>query len=303
MKRIILGCAAAILGSTFIGAQQTVEEAIMSENEGRIILYKHTNETDEATEVAEVKEVKKEVNEEKDEKKAKKEKARRAIEDDDENDLKSPSRTLLLGVTAGANMTTYLGDRNSQMGLGGQIGINCDVPVNDNFSIMPELIFAYRTVGVDNITWDNKNDLVKMESTDKLIYMLVPINVKWSTEAGPGRPFIAAGPMISVGLFGKNTVNDSKVDAERGDMLLFQSDPNSYYIEHREEPPYNNLDLLANVKAGYDFDFGLSVSLGFQYGIFNMYKMTDERELRHKESGLDTSQNSMTFSFSLGYNF
>ena len=210
----------------------------------------------------------------------------------------SVSRPILLGVTAGVNMTTYSGDRNPKMGLGGQIGINCDIPVNDYFSIMPELIFAYKTVGLDNVSWDNNYDLIKIESTDNLVYMNVPIYVKLGTDLGPGRPFVAMGPMISVGLFGENKIKNTKFK-----MLLFQADSNTEFLEYRETRAYDNIDFSVNLKAGYDFDFGLAFSAGLQWGLLNMYKMTDEREALYKECGLDTSQGSRTFFVSLGYNF
>jgi len=254
MKRVILGCVAIILSSSFMSAQQTDNAATYESEYGT---------------------------------------------------GREKSDNILLGVTAGVNMTTYSGDRNAKMGLGGQVGINCDVRISEKFSIMPELIFAYKTVGVDDISWNSHNQLVRNESTDKMYYMFVPINVKWSTEVGPGRPFVAAGPMIGVGLFGKNKINDEiiRYNSELYQLLLFQPDPNSAYNEYREKPPYSNLDILANVKVGYDFDFGLAVSLGFQYGFLNMYKMTEKRELIYNEFGLKTSQNSMAFSLSLGYNF
>ena len=222
----------------------------------------------------------------------------------------SVSRPIMLGATAGINMTTYSGDRNPKMGMGGQLGINCDIPINDYFSIMPELIFAYKSVGVD-LSWDNNNELMTMESTDKLVYMNVPINVKLSADFGPGRPFVAVGPMISVGLFGENRVKVFKklvdlYETKAGEfkrLLLFQADSNTGFLEYREEPFYSNIDFSVNLKAGYDFDFGLAISAGLQWGFLNMYKMNDEREALYKKSGLDTSQGSMTFYVVLGYNF
>ena len=245
MKKIILACVATILSLSFINAQETAEDLIVSENMG-----------------AEY----------------------------------ASSRPILLGVTVGANMTTYSGDRNPKMGLGGQIGINCDIPINDYFSIMPELLFAYKTVDLDNVSWDNNNELMIMKSTDHLLYMNVPVYVKGSLHVGIGRPFIAIGPMINVGLYGENRGGDFK-------LLLFQADPNAGYVEYREKPPYNNLDFSVCAKAGYDFDFGLSISVAYQLGFANMYKMTNDRKLLYNELGLDTSQKNSTISVSLGYNF
>ena len=206
-------------------------------------------------------------------------------------------RPILLGVTAGVNMTTYSGDRDPKMGLGGQIGINCDIPVSENFSIMPELIFAYKTVDVNQVKENEYLEVVAMKSTDKLLYMNVPVNVKWSTHVGNGRPFIAAGPMLNVGLYGENKADDGSK------LLLFQSDSNGE-LAYRERPIYNILGFSVNLKAGYDFDFGLSITAACELGLTNMYKLNDERKLYFEEElGMKTSQKSMSFSLSLGYNF
>jgi len=205
-------------------------------------------------------------------------------------------RSILLGVTAGVNMTTYSGDVEAKMGLGGQVGINCDIPIGQYLSIMPELIFAYKTVKIDDL-FEAGDALISMESTDKLLYMNVPIHLKGSISTEAGRPFIAVGPMINVGLYGVNKMGDYK-------MLLFQSDPDSDIEEIREDALYNVLDFSVNLKAGFDFDFGLSISAAFQLGLTNMYKMTDERKLIYKELGMKTpSQKSQTISVSLGYSF
>ena len=207
-------------------------------------------------------------------------------------------RLLSLGVTAGVNMTAYSGDRNAAMGIGGQIGINCDIPVSEHFSIMPELIFTNQSVKLDNVAWDVEGNAVKTTSTDNLFYMNVPVTLKWSTYLGAGRPFIALGPMLNVGLYGKNKIKGSDTK-----LLLFQPDPNSDYREYREKAYYNDVDFSVYLKLGYDFDFGLSIAAALQWGLANMYKMDDERKSLYTESELNTSQKNRTIYVSLGYNF
>jgi hypothetical protein len=199
-------------------------------------------------------------------------------------------RPLTLGVTVGANMSTYLGSRDTKMGLGAQIGINCDIPISRCFSIMPELIFAYKTVDINDIYLSYSGGVSKrIKTTDKLLYMNVPINVKGSFSSGPGRPFFAIGPMISVGLYGVNKAGDVNI-------LLFQADPE---LDRQEKPFYNNLDIAANLKIGYDFDFGLAISIGSQIGLFNMIKETKETVLPSNVS----PQRIGTLFVTLGYNW
>ena len=217
---------------------------------------------------------------------------------EDVTEVRTPEpRPILWGAIAGVTMTTYSNDRHPKMGLGALVGVNIDIPISQYFSLMPGLIFTYNTVEANSFFWDGDDNLITVESTrDKLLYMNVPINLKGSVRLGAGRPFIAVGPMLNIGLYGENKVDGFKI-------LLFQSDSNSEILDYCEKPLYNIADFSANVEAGYDFDFGLFFSVAYRMGFANMYKMTDGRKILYKGSGLDTTQKSGTFSVSLGYHF
>jgi len=251
------------------------------------------------------------------------------------------TRNFLLGATLGLNMTTYSNSDNdltASFGLGGQIGISCDVPLSvyllrGYFSINPELIFAYQTVGLEE-----KYEGVSFKSTDRIYSMNIPVHLKWNKSAGPGFFYVAAGPMLNMGLGGTNKWEqgvDMKVgeDKDGKDIirtfdrnLLFQADPDNMAFDFtRENALYNILNFSLNFKLGYEFESGLSFSAAYQLGVSNMINkapyddynralraeinlfegMTQaQKDAKYNEFKLDVpTQKSSSIVFSIGYVF
>ena len=250
-------------------------------------------------------------------------------DDDDEFAEDEKVQTIFLGFTAGYNQSFYVGDRNSKWKPGAQIGMNCEVFIGNCFSIEPELIFSYKTVGVDNIVPSNIYHYIGYEenlsfriikSTDRLWYASVPVNLKISYPFISGRPFIAFAPVLDIGLYGKNKVNDygelksvlqdigvpfdgNKGKIEDYDQLLFQANPNDKAFDFRMKPIYKNINFSFLVKAGIDFSSGLSLSAAYQIGLTNMYEITPHSKQFYKSVGMKLDQKMHTFSASLGYKF
>lgn len=227
-------------------------------------------------------------------------------------------RFITIGFTVGAGLSTYgvTGENIKDPGFGPavQLGINCDLPfgqsqIGQYFSIQPELLFSFRETPFKQVLFveDGGYDLEgeptgeyeKFSSKDDLIYMSVPINVKASmrlyrtkksasrneetqkTKVSNGRIFLSVAPMVSLGLFGNQTLDGHN-------LLLFQSDPD----EQREDPIYNNVDFSLYSRLGYDWDSGLTASLAFQLGFVDMVKASDAGSIK-----------SRCLSINVGYNF
>ncbi len=189
------------------------------------------------------------------------------------------TRPLMLGVSAGVNLTNYSGDvEGASFGTGFQIAFGCDVPIGVNLlkgylSINPEMNFAYKTVGLDA-------NFLGIESTDRFWSMNIPVHAKWNRSLGSGFLTVAAGPMLNVYLGGSNKWKKGIVieDIVSGktttvdQMLLFQSDPDAIseldFI--RDYALYNVLGFALNFKVGYDFASGISINAGYQLGLSNM---------------------------------
>ncbi|MDR1729306.1 MAG: PorT family protein [Prevotellaceae bacterium] len=253
MKKIILACVAAIFSLSFVNAQEEVAV--------------------EEVEITSTREVQPEVQPV-------------AIIPQEEPELQADpalvmdsviTRPFMLGAAAGVNMTSYSGDVDASFGIGFQFGISCDAPIGVNLfkgylSINPELIFAYKTVGLDA-------NVLGYESTDRFWSMNVPVHAKWNKSMGPGFLWVAAGPMLNVYLGGTNKSklqvevidNKGELKKEHLEMLLFQADPDDLANDYiRDNALYNILGFSLNFKVGYDFKSGLSVSAGYQLGLSNM---------------------------------
>ena len=249
-------------------------------------------------------------------------------EEDEEEDEKE--QTIYLGFTAGYNRSTYfLSDRTPKWGHGGQIGINCEVFAGRYFSIQPELIFSYKTIGVDNFVIPTNIDynvekldnvtINMINSTDRLWYASIPVNLKISYPFISGRPFFSIAPVLDLGLYGKNKVNDynelkslllsmglfdaKKDDIKDYDLSLFQANPNDKAFDYRTKPIYRNFNFAVLFKAGIDFSSGLSLSAAYQIGLTNMYKLTPQVERFYNMLGMKLNQNIHTFSASVGFRF
>ena len=242
-------------------------------------------------------------------------------------------QSIFLGFTFGYNQSNYSGDRNPKWGSGGQVGINCEIRAGDVFSIQPELIFSYKTVGIDYLVPTNSTNINAnvdygiedmenvffVNSSDRMWYMSFPINLKIAIPLGSVRPFLSAAPMLDLGLYGKNKVdnynklqltlqelglfNEKNDKIKDYDLLLFQANPNDKAFYFREKPIYNNVNFSLLFKVGLDFGFGLTLSAAYQMGLTNMYKLTPSAEKLYNTLGMKTEQKIQTFSFSLGFNF
>lgn len=215
-------------------------------------------------------------------------------------DAKLPEkRFITLGFTAGPLLTTYglagMEGSSAGMGAGFQLGINCDLPfgatpIGQYFSIQPELLFAFYHTPLElnefvpNGEFDDegepKGEFQKHDVTDDLLYMTVPINVKASARFKKGRAFVSLAPMLSLGLFGNRSTDDRNI-------LLFQSDPDY----QQEDPVLRNIDCSLYSRLGYDWDSGLTVSLGFQLGMVDMVNVSGDGLMKMRALSLNVGYN------------
>lgn len=218
-------------------------------------------------------------------------------------------RFFTVGAVAGLNASTYtvvnLDGASAGFGPGGQLGINCDIPLGQTplwqyFTIQPELLFTFCSVPLSSLKVYRDNGYPIKQSqevdvTDWFIQMNVPVTLKGSIRMGKGRTFLAVGPMFNLGLFGRRNSDDPSLYAS---SLLYQADPNLLDKDgedlelRREKALYNDMDFSLYTKGGYDFDSGFSVSLAFRMGFVNLLKDVDYGVLHAR-----------TLFLNVGYNF
>lgn len=217
-------------------------------------------------------------------------------------------RWTTIGVTLGGGVAMYRSTpANNSSAACIRAGLNFDVPIGQYFSLQPELLFATRGGGFQVVSV-RLNENLEVEPAnvfandleEHLFYFDVPINCKFSKRMNfsrqtTGRAFVSAGPVLSLGVFGKS----------EGDGLntkLFQNDSDH---EH-QVACYKNFDFSFNFRLGYDFDSGYSIMAGYQLGLVNLMNNEKFEESERKDysviyaSGYPEVRNSSIY-VSLGY--
>lgn len=153
-----------------------------------------------------------------------------------------------IGITAGLNVSnliesgTYSASNNFKAGF--QAGVVADFGITENFSIMPELLFAQRGC---------KYKDADLNST--LNYLQLPVNAAYKFDVGYGsKLFIFAGPYIGYAVSGKVGSADIKFGSADDEMKAF--------------------DFGLNVGVGYEYE-KVFFKLQYNPGLINMSHYTD----------------------------
>ena len=195
-----------------------------------------------------------------------------------------------VGVLGGINFQNfngkdYDGDKlSNDMIIGYHAGLNLQIPIVPDFYFQPGLLFS---------TKGAKNTEGAIESTYKLSYIELPLNLLYKSLVGNGYILLGFGPYVSYGIMGKAKHEGGGVSlesdiefknvVEEGDPLL------TTYIKP--------LDAGGNIFAGYEMVGGLFFHLNTQFGMLNIHP-EDERFPDGKTQIRNTG-----FGFSLGYRF
>jgi hypothetical protein len=150
----------------------------------------------------------------------------------------------------------YLKDRNRN---GFYIGGAVDVPLGDNFSIEPGLIYTQRGYGVKgNLTINAlKIDMLNARATSQMHYVDVPVLFKVKPAGGFT---VFAGPQVSY-LVNNNLRADVNV-------LGFSLLNTNLDITNQ----FNRLDVGVTGGIGYESESGIGVSAAFERGFNRLDK-------------------------------
>lgn len=147
------------------------------------------------------------------------------------------------------NSTDYTKQR-----FGFRAGVMADIPVSEQFSIRPQLLYSVKGTKV------NLGDLLggvptgvdpkQLELTLNYNFLELPVLVMYGLDAGPGRVVLGAGPYAAYLLkasstFDGKTLNDDLTGAKRLDYGLAAS-------------------------AGYELPMGVTLSAYYSLGLANL---------------------------------
>lgn len=195
------------------------------------------------------------------------------------------------GIRAGVNFQNFNGKDSdgdkleNNMIVGFHAGVNVELPVAPDFVLQPGLLFSVKGTESDF-------DL----GTGKVIvnYIELPVNFIFKPVLGNGRLILGLGPYIAYGIGGKVSFSGSGIDIEKD--IKFENDLSESQLIDTEFY-LRPFDAGANLLAGYEFGFGISVQLNAQLGLLNIdpgYDGNSDNETTLKNTG---------FGISVGYRF
>ena len=176
-----------------------------------------------------------------------------------------------VGILAGGNLSTQKRNDLSTSSLftkhayrGVHAGLVAEVPLTKNLYIQPQLLYAKKGVNF-------KDQPAGMDRKLTLNTIEMPIVLLHKTEVPFGKIIAGAGPVISYGFNGK--LNESG---------------NIQKIYDEGTKQWRRWDLGAMVKAGVEFNNGLTLTANYQKGYKDLNKST-------------SSVKSRAFTVSVGY--
>jgi len=135
-------------------------------------------------------------------------------------------------------------------------GLLADIPVTGAVSFQPALNFTQKGSKM-NITQDG----FSVKSTQTLNYLELPLNVLYNGTAGSGKFFGGLGPVLSYGLSGKSTYEESGEPKVSEDVK---------FGSNKDEDHYKPFELGGNILAGYEFSNGVFVAASYFAGLSNI---------------------------------
>ena len=161
-----------------------------------------------------------------------------------------------------------LEDQSSTMRVGANFGGFMKIDLHENFAIQPELSFFYRQ---SKMELDKTND-----DTFKQWGMQIPVYALGQMETMSGRFYGGVGPYVGLAF-------DGRYDDE--DVNL--------YKKVDGKTPMNRWDFGLGTMIGYEFNNGLQLNAGYQFGFINQL---DQLKDNHK-------MRTQTVNFGVGYRF
>lgn len=204
------------------------------------------------------------------------------------------------GILGGVNFQNINGKDKTgnklENGLltGFHAGINVNIPVAGDFYFQPGLLFSVKGAKNDFFSPQIKAS-GDFETTTKLSYIEMPLNLLYRPQLGNGYILLGFGPYIAYGVGG----------SENSDVLGLASYERSVKYENKvtnitqliENAFYRPLDAGANIFFGYELSLGAFIQLNAQLGLLQInpeYTWETESKASYKNTG---------YGISIGYRF
>ena len=172
-------------------------------------------------------------------------------------------------------------------------GVNINIPVAPDFYFQPGLLFSIKGAKDDFFSPQSKAS-GNFETTTKLSYIEMPLNLLYRPQLGKGYILLGFGPYIAFGIGGKEKSVISPIIYER-DVKFKNTVTN--FIDLIDNAYYRPFDAGANIFFGYELSMGVFLQLNAQLGLLKInpeYSWTTDSKASYKNTG---------FGISIGYRF
>ena len=169
-----------------------------------------------------------------------------------------------------------------------------NIPVAPDFWFQPGLLFSVKGAKNDFFSPQTKAS-GDFETTTKLSYIEMPLNLLYRPQLGKGYMLLGFGPYIAYGLGGsENSEILGLVSYERS---VKYKNKVTNFTELLENAYYRPFDAGANIFFGYELSLGVFIQLNAQLGLL---KINPEYAW---ESGSKASYKNTGYGISIGYRF
>ena len=165
------------------------------------------------------------------------------------------------GLKAGYNLSSMGGNKEGRGNVrprsGFHFGVGVHIPIHRVLSVQPELLFSTGGANWDEIIELENSELVKLEITQKLTYLSMPVSMVYSI----GRFNIQAGPQMNLLLAAGDDVEMTRISG--GNIITVSGFA-------RKSENLKKIDAGLNFGAGLDFG-NVGISAWYYLGLTNLH--------------------------------
>jgi hypothetical protein len=185
-----------------------------------------------------------------------------------------------LGLEAGANISRYKyvlaynyyhTEPKSAAKAGLRAGVILDISIGRYIALQPGVFYSSRSGRLTHHRPDERELTIH--------YLEIPVMLFYTLHVRHGRVMAGVGPQVAIALNGR----DREINYS---TLIGYSDATSSMKIGKGSGRWDKLDFGANISAGYQFDIGMYIKLGYSMGFANYggpdnYLM-DAKELKNR---------------------
>lgn len=160
-----------------------------------------------------------------------------------------------IGFTAGATLAKVSakfegGSFTSDSKIGFTAGVTGNIPMGRQLSFQPAINYVQK---------GGKSKSDSYESSTRLNYIEIPLNVVYQTQGASGHLFVGAGPSFSLGISGRTKDNDPIEPIDE-----------KIHFGTKETDIAKPFEIGANVLLGYQFKNGFTIAANYNKGLNNI---------------------------------